>query len=90
MNNKKHVTWKEIEIRGLEMKRNVNKVVMLVDRDTREDVTASVTGRVDMTWDDCTKEQEVYNAVRTTHCATETIDTPFTPQDSQALWCDRW
>ena len=28
------------------------------------------------------KEQEVYNAVRTTHCATETIDTPFAPKDS--------
>ena len=28
-------------------------------------------------------------AVRTTHCATETIETPFTPQDSLALWCAR-
>ena len=36
------------------------------------------------------KEQEVYNAVRTTHCATETIDTPFAPKDSQAFWCDQW
>ena len=54
---------------------------------TRESVTAGVSGRVDkrtekrleMMWcqhgcHSC-KEQEVYNAVRTTHCATETIDT---------------
>ena len=53
---------------------------------TRESVTAGVSGRVDkgteerleMMW--CQhgchsgKEQEVYNAVRTAHCATETID----------------
>ena len=61
---------------------------------TRESVTAGVSGRIDkgtekkleMMWcqhgcHSC-KEQEVYNAVRTTHCATETIDTPFTPKDS--------
>ena len=53
---------------------------------TRESVTAGVNGRVDkrtekrleMMWcqhgcHSC-KEQEVYNAVRTTLCATETID----------------
>ena len=52
-------------------------------------MTAGVSGRIDkgteerleMMW--CQhgchsgKEQEVYNAVRTTHCATETIDTPL-------------
>ena len=32
----------------------------------------------------------VHQAVRTTHCTTETSDTLFTPQDSQACWCDRW
>ena len=53
---------------------------------TRECVTAGVSGRInkgtekrlEMMWcqhgcHSC-KEQEVYNAVRTTHCATETID----------------
>ena len=63
----------------------------------RENVTAGVSGRIDkgtekrleMMWcqhgcHSC-KEQEVYNAVRTTQLhtvTTETIDTPFTPKDS--------
>ena len=63
----------------------------------RENVTAGVSGRKDkgtekrleMMWcqhgcHSC-KEQEVYNAVRTTQLhtvTTETIDTPFTPKDS--------
>ena len=72
---------------------NVNIVVMWIVI-IRENVTAGVSGRIDkrsekrleMMWcqhgcHSC-KEQEVYNAVRTTHCATETIDTPFTPKDS--------
>ena len=63
----------------------VNIVVMWIVL-TRESVTAGVSGRIDkgtekrleMMWcqhgcHSC-KEQEVYNAVRTTHCATETID----------------
>ena len=63
----------------------------------RENVTAGVSGRIDkelkkrleMMWcqhgcHSC-KEQEVYNAVRTTQLhtvTTETIDTPFTPKDT--------
>ena len=63
----------------------------------RENVTAGVSGRIDkelkkrleMMWcqhgcHSC-KEQEVYNALRTTQLhtvTTETIDTPFTPKDS--------
>ena len=71
----------------------VNIVVMWIVL-TRESVTAGVSGRIDkgtekrleMMWcqhvcHSC-KEQEVYNAVKTTHCATETIDTPFAPKDS--------
>ena len=65
--------------------KSVNIVVMWIVL-TRESVTAGVSGRVDkgtekrleMMWcqhgcHSC-KEQEVYNAVTTTHCATETID----------------
>ena len=67
----------------------VNIVVMWIVL-IRENVTASVSGRIDkgtekrleMMWcqhgcHSC-KEQEVYNAVRTTHCATETIDSLHT------------
>ena len=52
MNNKKHVTWKEIEIRGLEMKRNVNNVVMLVDRghSWRCDCKCNRACRHDLRW----------------------------------------
>ena len=67
--------------------------------------TAGVSGRKDkgtekrleMMWcqhgcHSC-KEQEVYNAVRTTQLhtvTTETIDTPFTPRTLRPLGVNRW
>ena len=75
----------------------VNSIVVMWIVFIRENVTAGVSGRIDkgtekrleMMWcqHEChsCKEQEVYNAVRTTQLhtvTTETIDTPFTPKDS--------
>ena len=80
-----------VELKWLLVNKVVNIVVMWIVL-TRESVTAGVSGSVDkrtekrleMMW--CQhgchsgKEQEVYNAVRTAHCATETIDTRFAPK----------
>ena len=91
-------SWKSLEsFRDFSNSSICDNIVVMWIVLIRENVTAGVSGRIDkgtekrleMMWcqhgcHSC-KEQEVYNAVRTTQLhtvTTETIDTPFTPKDS--------